>query len=76
MSNKYDLTEYKFALHVTEDFPIILNELLNLQMKLKEYRKYAAVESVWQSIDESAESMHNNLSYYKKIIEKKGAKNG
>ena len=73
MPKEYSLSKYKMAIHVTEDFPIILNEILTLQNSLKKYRRYAPVESMWENLEENKEILQQNLIKYTKILNKKGA---
>ncbi len=71
---KYDLIEYKFSKQVTEDFPKLITMALEYKKLLRPYNRYVAIKNIIDSIDESTESLMNNLSYYKTVVNKKGAK--
>lgn len=74
MSNRHDLTEYRFSKQVSEDFPIVIKLVSELKRKLRPHRKYVAVKNILDAIDQSMESLLNNLDYYAKIKTKKGIK--
>lgn len=74
MSNRHDLTEYRFSKQVSEDFPSIIKWASEFKRKLRPYKKYVAVKNIMDAIDQSMESLLNNLDYYDKIKTKKGIK--
>lgn len=74
MSKKYDLLEYKFASKVTKEFPEVIKIFEKFRKELRPYDKFVSVQSVIDSIDQSAESVFSNMSYYKHVVENKGEK--
>lgn len=70
--SKHNLQEYRFALDVIKDFPIILNKLLQLEKDLKPYKKFMVAGYVLTAVQESKEMLARQLVHYKTVLDKKG----
>ena len=74
MAKKYNLTDYKFAMEVVKELPIVIDKLDNVLKLLNEHKKYAAVQAVMDTIEVSTNSLSRNLKHYRKVVSLRGAK--
>lgn len=74
MSKKYNLLDYKFAKEVSEDFPIIMDLIEALSMKLLPYRKYVTVRALLEDLNIKNQQFETNIRYSADVIIKKGSR--
>lgn len=74
MSKKYDLLDYKFAKEVAEDFPVLLQYIDELKMKLLPYMKYVTVRALMDDLTIKTEQLYVNVKYSTDVVKKKGSR--